>query len=136
MSAKVLVVDDSMMIRTQVSRALVAAGFSVVEACDGRDALLKLAGNDDVSLVVCDINMPNMNGIDFLDTVRTMAIHAALPVVMLTTEGTARSGSARESARSERLDHEAVQARPPHRRGEEADGRRMMGRGDEGSDHR
>lgn len=87
MSSKVLVVDDSMMIRTQVSRALAGAGFAVVEACDGVDALSKLAANGDVSLVVCDINMPNMNGIDFLDNVRGQPAFAGVPVVMLTTEG-------------------------------------------------
>lgn len=85
--SKVLVIDDSMMIRTQVARALVGAGFAVVEAVDGMDALSKLADNQDVRLVVCDINMPNMNGIDFLDNVRNQPAHAKLPVVMLTTEG-------------------------------------------------
>jgi two-component system chemotaxis response regulator CheY len=84
---KVLVVDDSMMIRKQVSGALIQAGFSVVEACDGADALKKLSEADEVSLVVCDVNMPNMNGLEFLEAVRGQPTHAGVAVVMLTTEG-------------------------------------------------
>lgn len=85
MNPKILVVDDSRMVRSQVTLALVDAGFEVVEACDGRDALQKL-DDGGVSLVVCDINMPNMDGIEFLDRLRTKPFRAP-PVVMLTTEG-------------------------------------------------
>jgi two-component system chemotaxis response regulator CheY len=85
MSAKVLVIDDSMMVRQQVGRALMAAGFSVVEAIDGIDALQKLANNPEMRLVVCDVNMPRMNGIEFLE--RWKANGSGVPVVMLTTEG-------------------------------------------------
>ncbi len=84
---KVLVVDDSMMIRKQVSSALTQAGFSVVEACDGADALKKLDETAEVALVVCDVNMPNMNGLEFLEAVRGQPTHASVSVVMLTTEG-------------------------------------------------
>lgn len=87
MGAKVLVVDDSMMIRTQVSKALAGAGFAVVQAGDGSEALKKLDAEKDVSLVVCDVNMPTMNGIEFLESVRASEAHAAISVVMLTTEG-------------------------------------------------
>ena len=87
MTSKVLVVDDSMMIRAQVSRALTQAGFSVVEAGDGVAALKTLENEADVCLVVCDVNMPNMNGIEFLEAVGKDASRASLPVVMLTTEG-------------------------------------------------
>jgi len=82
MSSKVLVVDDSMMVRRQVGMALTAAGFAVVEATDGADALAKLSAHVDIGLVVCDVNMPRMNGLEFLEKVR-----AGLPVMMLTTEG-------------------------------------------------
>ena len=57
MSAQVLVIDDSMMVRQQVSRALTAAGFSVVEASDGADALEKLASRPGTRLVVCDVHL-------------------------------------------------------------------------------
>ena len=87
MSAKVLVVDDSLMVRQQVGRALTAAGFSVVEATDGVDALQKLAGCPEMHLVVCDVNMPHMSGLEFLERLR--ASGAGVPVVMLTTEGQA-----------------------------------------------
>jgi two-component system chemotaxis response regulator CheY len=85
MSAKVLIIDDSTMVRQQVGRALTAAGFSVVEAIDGVEALQKLAMSPEMRLVVCDVNMPRMNGIEFLE--RMNADHSAVPVVMLTTEG-------------------------------------------------
>jgi two-component system chemotaxis response regulator CheY len=87
MSAKILVVDDSMMVRQQVSRALTAAGFSVIDAVDGVDALQKLAQNQGTQLVVCDVNMPRMNGIEFLENLRKDAAFGRVPVVMLTTEG-------------------------------------------------
>ena len=82
MASKVMVVDDSMMVRKQVGMALATAGFTVVEACDGADALQKLSTHADVALVVCDVNMPRMNGLEFLEQVRS-----GLPVMMLTTEG-------------------------------------------------
>jgi two-component system chemotaxis response regulator CheY len=82
MSSKVLVIDDSLTVRKQVGMALTMAGFAVLEACDGADALEKLTVHADVALVVCDVNMPRMNGLEFLAHVRT-----GLPVMMLTTEG-------------------------------------------------
>jgi two-component system chemotaxis response regulator CheY len=87
MSARVMVVDDSLMVRQQVSRALTNAGFSVVEAHDGVDALTKLAATPDTALVVLDVNMPNMGGIELLERLRSNGQYTALPVVMLTTEG-------------------------------------------------
>jgi two-component system chemotaxis response regulator CheY len=85
MSAKILVIDDSLMVRQQVSRALTGAGFSIVEACDGVEAHEKLAATADVRLIVCDVNMPRMNGLEFLE--KLSASGRAIPVVMLTTEG-------------------------------------------------
>ena len=87
MSATVMIVDDSQMVRQQVGHALVEAGFTVVEACDGVDALRKLAGTPETSLIVLDINMPNMNGIELLQKLRAGGAHTGVPVVMLTTEG-------------------------------------------------
>lgn len=79
-----MIVDDSMMVRKQVARVLVEAGFQVVEANDGRDALEKLDAT--TRLVVCDINMPNMNGIEFLEALKRDGRHSPA-IVMLTTEG-------------------------------------------------
>jgi len=87
MTATVLVIDDSLMVRQQVSRALVGAGFTVVEAKDGVDALEKLAGRPETRLIVCDVNMPRMNGLEFLEAMRKDEKNAAVSVVMLTTEG-------------------------------------------------
>lgn len=87
MSTTVMVVDDSQWMRHQVCRALVDAGYAVVEASDGQEALDKLAEHPSVALVVCDVNMPRMNGLDFLERTRGPT---AVPVLMLTTEGQAQ----------------------------------------------
>jgi two-component system chemotaxis response regulator CheY len=86
-SKKVLVVDDSATVRQQVGLALVQAGFSVVEAVDGIDGSEKIAAATDICAVICDVNMPRMNGIDMLAKVKEEPRNAALPVIMLTTEG-------------------------------------------------
>ena len=85
MATKILVIDDSAMVRQQVGQALSNSGFSVIEAVDGVDALDKLESTPDTALVVCDVNMPRMNGIEFLE--QKSKAGNAVPVVMLTTEG-------------------------------------------------
>jgi two-component system, chemotaxis family, chemotaxis protein CheY len=85
MTACVLVIDDSLMVRKQVAAALKGLGYSVLEAVDGLDALEKLEGSPDTRLIVCDVNMPRMNGLEFLE--RLSALKSQIPVVMLTTEG-------------------------------------------------
>jgi two-component system chemotaxis response regulator CheY len=87
MTAKIMIVDDSQMVRQQVGKTLTGAGFSVVEAQDGNDALAQLLSGTKPSLIVLDVNMPNMGGIEFLKSLRKQEQYAALPVVMLTTEG-------------------------------------------------
>jgi two-component system chemotaxis response regulator CheY len=86
MPTKILVVDDSMMVRMQVKRAL-GADFTVVEAVDGQDALEKQGANPDAVLVICDVNMPKMSGMEYLENRCKDAAMAKVPVVMLTTEG-------------------------------------------------
>jgi two-component system chemotaxis response regulator CheY len=85
MSKTILVVDDSASFRTVVKLALQKAGYTVVEAGDGQDALGKLNGAK-VNLIVCDVNMPIMDGLAFLKQVKTMAAYKFTPVIMLTTE--------------------------------------------------
>jgi two-component system, chemotaxis family, chemotaxis protein CheY len=87
MASKILVVDDSVVVRQQLRRALEGTHFDVVEAEDGLDALEKLSACDEVVLVVSDINMPRMNGIELLDAMRQDLRWKTLAVVMLTTEG-------------------------------------------------
>jgi two-component system, chemotaxis family, chemotaxis protein CheY len=86
MSKTVMVIDDSGSFRTVVKLALQKAGYTVVEAGDGKEALAKLDGNLKVNLIVCDVNMPNMDGLTFLKTVKTVAAYKFTPVIMLTTE--------------------------------------------------
>ena len=82
----VMVIDDSASVRLQASRALMAAGYDVLEAVDGVDALEKLASRDDVALLVCDVNMPRMNGVELVETL-ARSERARPPILMLTTEG-------------------------------------------------
>lgn len=83
----VLVVDDSSTIRQQVGAALVPAGFGVVEAVDGEDALRKLDSSAGVAMILCDVNMPKMGGLEMLAEVKQRGRYAHVPVLMLTTEG-------------------------------------------------
>lgn len=87
MSKKVLVVDDSATVRQQVGTALRQAGFTVIEAVDGVDGAARIAATADLALVICDVNMPRMNGLEMVESVRTNPAAAAMPIIMLTTEG-------------------------------------------------
>lgn len=81
----ILTVDDSRSIRQMVSFTLTQAGYQVVEAVDGRDALTKLAAST-VDMVITDLNMPNVDGIELIRQVRTMPKYKFIPILMLTTE--------------------------------------------------
>ncbi len=85
MSKTILVVDDSSSLRTAVRIALTGAGFDVVEAEDGKQALTKLDGRK-YHLVISDVNMPNLDGFGFVTAMKQMAANKYTPVVMLTTE--------------------------------------------------
>lgn len=87
---KILIVDDSAIMRKLVLRTLRQAGFEpaeVLEASDGVEALAKLEGGG-ISLVLSDVNMPNMSGLELLDRIKSNAKLATVPVVMITTETT------------------------------------------------
>jgi len=81
----VMVVDDSSSLRMMVSVVLRGAGYTIVEAADGVDALAKLQGLD-FCLFLTDINMPRMDGIELTRRIRTMPAYKFVPIVMLTTE--------------------------------------------------
>jgi two-component system, chemotaxis family, chemotaxis protein CheY len=84
MAKTVMVVDDAKPVRQQVGLALKEAGYEVLEAFDGQDGVEKMTSNPEIAMVICDVNMPRMNGIDFV--ANAMKIRA-VPIVMLTTEG-------------------------------------------------
>ncbi|MBH9579631.1 response regulator [Inhella proteolytica] len=86
MNKTVMVIDDSASFRTVVKLALQKASYTVVEAGDGKEALAKLDGTLKVNLIVCDVNMPNMDGLTFLKQVKTQSAYKFVPVIMLTTE--------------------------------------------------
>ena len=85
MGKTVMIVDDSGSFRTVVKLALVKAGYETVEAVDGKDAVGKLDGRK-LNLIVCDVNMPNMDGLSFLRHLKTTGSYKFTPVIMLTTE--------------------------------------------------
>jgi two-component system chemotaxis response regulator CheY len=85
MAKLIMIVDDSSSLRTVVSIALKNAGYDVVEASDGKDALAKLNGQK-FNLIVSDVNMPNMDGITFVSQLKQMPNYKFTPVIMLTTE--------------------------------------------------
>lgn len=93
MGSKVLVVDDSGVMRKIIIRALNACGVTeIVEAGDGVEALVKIAENE-ISLVMTDWNMPNKNGLQLLQEIR--ASGSKVPVIMITTE--AEAGRVKEA---------------------------------------
>lgn len=85
MAKTILIVDDSASMRRVVGIALKGAGYDVLEGCDGKDALAKLNGQK-VHLIISDVNMPVMDGITFLKTVKQNPTYKFTPVIMLTTE--------------------------------------------------
>ena len=89
MSGTVLVVDDSVMMRKVVLRTLKMAGVefdNVLEAGDGQEALTLLRENS-VNLIMCDINMPVMSGLELLQKIKEEKLAPGVPIVMVTTEG-------------------------------------------------
>jgi two-component system chemotaxis response regulator CheY len=82
---KILVVDDSKLMHKMYEVML--RQFPLVHAMDGRDALGKLSEHADVELVLLDINMPNMNGLEFLEAIRNDGSYDGLQVVIISTEG-------------------------------------------------
>lgn len=86
MAKTILIVDDSLSLRTVVKIALERAGYTVIEAGDGKQALAQLDKAGKVNLIISDVNMPNMGGIELLSHIKQHARHKFVPVIMLTTE--------------------------------------------------
>lgn len=86
MAKRIMAVDDSKTMRDMVSFTLRKAGFDVLEAEDGQDALTKLEKTP-VDLVITDINMPRMDGITLVTRLRALQAFRSTPILILTTEG-------------------------------------------------
>lgn len=85
MTKTIMIVDDSVSLRQVVSIALKGAGYEVIEACDGKDALGKLNGQK-IHLIISDVNMPHMDGVTFVKEAKKLPQYQFVPIIMLTTE--------------------------------------------------
>ena len=85
MSKVIMTADDSASVRQMVCFTLKDAGYQVVEAVDGSDALGQLKTNT-VDMLITDLNMPNMDGIELIKNVRASQQYKFIPIIMLTTE--------------------------------------------------
>jgi len=85
MAKKILSVDDSASVRQMVTFALETAGYQTAQAADGKEALTFLKGSP-VDMIITDLNMPNLNGIELIKQVRALPGFKFVPIVLLTTE--------------------------------------------------
>ena len=82
----ILVIEDQPIMRQKTVTILKMEGYEVLEAADGRDALGKLDGRK-IHLIISDVNMPNMDGIELLSNLKANPSYKTVPVLMVTTEG-------------------------------------------------
>jgi len=94
---RILTVDDSASVRQMVSFTLRKADYEVVEAVDGKDGLAKVSSGK-FDLIITDLNMPNMDGIQMMTAVRKLPGYAFTPILMLTTESQAEKKAAGRQA--------------------------------------
>jgi two-component system chemotaxis response regulator CheY len=88
--SKILIVDDSATMRKILMRVIRQAGVDTegfLEASNGAEGLERLNADGTIDLILSDVNMPVMNGVDFVRAVRALAAKATVPIVMVTTEG-------------------------------------------------
>lgn len=95
MGKLVMIVDDSESLREVTNIALSSAGYEVLEACDGKDALKKLDGKK-INLIISDVNMPNMDGITLVKEIKKISAYKFTPIIMMTT---VTDGEVKESGR-------------------------------------
>ena len=84
--AKILIVEDSDSVRISLKNILLPVGLEIIEAVNGLEALSKLAESPDVDVILCDINMPEMNGMEFIREQCNHDAYSKIPTVMCTTE--------------------------------------------------
>ena len=97
MSKKILTIDDSQSVRQMISMTLSAAGFIVEEACDGADGYTK-AITGSYNAIITDLNMPNMNGLEFIKKFREHPSSRGVPIIFLSTESDETSKREAKSA--------------------------------------
>ncbi|SEI76350.1 two-component system, chemotaxis family, response regulator CheY [Allopseudospirillum japonicum] len=85
MTKLIMIVDDSASLRQVVAISLKGAGYEVLEASNGQDALNKMTGQK-IHLIISDVNMPIMDGISFVKAVKQLPQYKFTPIMMLTTE--------------------------------------------------
>jgi two-component system chemotaxis response regulator CheY len=85
MGKLIMTADDSASMREMISFTLKNGGYDVIEAEDGRDALAKISGTE-AHMLITDLNMPNMDGIELIRKVRALPQYKYIPIIMLTTE--------------------------------------------------
>ena len=107
MSKIIMSVDDSASVRQMVSFTLREAGYQVVEATDGIDALSKLEGSG-VNMMLTDLNMPRMDGIELIRQTRAKSSCKFIPIVMLTTESQAEKKQEGKAGRGNRMDRQTL----------------------------
>jgi two-component system chemotaxis response regulator CheY len=83
--SNILTVDDSMSVRMAIRIALCGAGHQVTEAVDGQDGLAK-ASSTRFDMIITDLNMPNMNGLEMIREIRQLPVQSGTPIIFLTTE--------------------------------------------------
>lgn len=86
MAKTILLTDDSKSIRAVISTVLKVAGYEIIEAADGKEGLAVLTSGKTVDMIITDLNMPNMDGIEFIWEIRKLSDYAFTPICMLTTE--------------------------------------------------
>ncbi len=98
--SKILVVDDSAVMRKIIKKNIKESGLLVDEFADAGDGkqALDVVSHDNIDLILCDWNMPNMSGLEFVKTLRSLNLPKKIPVVMITTEGSdSKKSEAKES---------------------------------------
>jgi len=87
MLKKVLVVDDSALIHQMYKMVLMRYRCEIVQALNGQDGLDKLEKNPNVDMMLVDINMPLMNGLEFIQKVKALGKFDSIPIIIVSTEG-------------------------------------------------
>jgi len=91
MAGKILVVDDSLTVRRMITDMLANSEWEIIEALDGNDGIEKLESNPDIALILSDINMPWMNGLEMVEQIKQKDEFKSVPICMLTTESAPES---------------------------------------------